>query len=182
MAIAVHRAEHAACSTPAQMRCLAVAALLSVCSCSFGMKATSPSWDGSTKPDCDDGYGAAGLDLAMSGTLVGGALAAVDQRQPVIGALAILAGAAYGVAAAHGYKKAETCRGQTAEYYADAAAERESREADARERRREREAPQPAMSFTPEPHGFCFSMRCYPTEEACEAARGPDGVGDCIAR
>ena len=124
---------------PRMIRCLAVAALLSVCSCSFGMKTASTNWDGSTKPNCDDGHGAAEIDLAMSGTLAGGALAAIGNNAAEVGAVALLAAAAYGVSAAYGYKKAEACHGQTEEYYANAAADRGAREEHERERVRERD-------------------------------------------
>ncbi|HEY4181103.1 MAG TPA: hypothetical protein VGM90_29870 [Kofleriaceae bacterium] len=28
----------------------------------------------------------------------------------------------------------------------------------------------------------CFSTQCYPTGDACDAARGPDGVGQCVVK
>lgn len=34
----------------------------------------------------------------------------------------------------------------------------------------------------PAASAVCFAGRCYPTVAACEAAKGPDGVGDCVEK
>lgn len=91
-----------------------VVAICALCTgCSMGLRTVPSGWDGTTEPECDDGWGPVIGDALVSGTAAGIGLAATDDRsdQGTAFAIAGLAvGTVFAIFAGIGEERVRDCK------------------------------------------------------------------------
>lgn len=96
----------------APMGKLALVAVTALCSCSLGMKTTSPGWTGETEPDCSTSPLPIIGDALVSGVGLAIALAGIESQNDAMFGVGMVVGGVFGIGAAIGEVQQRRCERQ----------------------------------------------------------------------